>query len=155
VAVVASDGASGAPAEDGDIPNDEEVLRRLSDSGPSMIAMDLVTGERRPTSGAFKPDDDGISVYRRSLLELAGLGPQHVVRTPLNVVVGVQVKDLRDIELDVRDDPWPSDIDEAEHPRNAAHALITGLETLGKNQRRRKQKALVALPSIRFVFREI
>lgn len=150
--VVASDDASGASADgDGEIPNDEEVFRRLSDSGPSMIAIDLVTGERRPTSGAFKPDEDGISVYRRSLLESAGLGPRDVVKSPLNIVVGVRVEELRDIELDVRDDPWPIGIEDADHPRNAAHALITGFEALGKNPRRRKQKELVGLPSIRFV----
>jgi hypothetical protein len=37
-----------------------------------MLAVDVVTGERRPTSGAFKPDADRVSVYRQSLLPQQG-----------------------------------------------------------------------------------
>lgn len=85
------------------------------------------------------------------LLDAAGLGPDDVVRNPWNLVVSVDVGDIRSIRLGARDDPWPADIDEPEHPRNAAHALITGLERLGKNGRRRRQKDLVLLPSITFV----
>ena len=116
-----------------------------------MVAVDLETGERRPTSGAFKPDEDGLSVYRRGLLDAAALGPNDVVRNPWNLVVSVEVGDIRLIGLGARDDPWPADIDEPEHPRNAAHALMTGLERLGKGERRRRQKALALLPSITFV----
>lgn len=81
----------------------------------------------------------------------AGLTPRDIVRNPLNLVVGVDVGDVRSIALGVRDDPWPPDIDEPEHPRNGAHALITGLERLGTSERRRRQKELVVLPSITFV----
>ncbi len=116
-----------------------------------MVAVDLETGRRRPTSGAFKPDDDGVSVYRRALLTAARLGPDDVIRHPWNLVVSVDVGDVRSIGLGARDDPWPPDIDEPEHPRNAAHALITGLESLSRGHRRRRQKDLVTLPSITFV----
>ncbi len=139
------------PRDDPAIPDSDTLYRRLSDAGPSMVAVDLETGERRPTSGAFKPDEDGVSVYRRGLLDAAGLGPDDVVRNPWNLVVSVDVGDIRSIRLGACDDPWPADIDEPEHARNAAHALITGLERLAKNERRRRQKDLVLLPSITFV----
>jgi len=120
--------------DDPSIPDADALYRRLSDSSPSMVAYDQETGERlRPSSGAFKPDPDGVSVYRRSRLEEDGLSGQDVARHPWNLVASVDVGEVRSIALGVRDDPWPSDIDEAEHPRNRAHALITGLERLGKN----------------------
>lgn len=137
--------------DDPRIPDTDALYRRLSDSRPSMVAVDLETGARRPSSGAFKPDEDGVSVYRRGLLTVTGLGPDDVVRHPLNLVVSVDVRDVRSIGLGARDDPWPSDIDEPDHPRNAAHALITGLERLSRGERKHRQKALVALPSITFV----
>jgi hypothetical protein len=150
--VSAVEGSSGPdPLDDPKIPDSDALFRRLSDSGPSMVAVDLETGERRPTSGAFKPDDDGVSVFRRGLLQAAGLGPDDIIKRPWNLVVSVEVGDVRSIGLGARDDPWPSDIDEPQHPRNAAHALIVGLERLGRNERRRRQKALVALPSVTFV----
>ena len=90
-------------------------------------------------------------MYRRGLLEQNGLGPEDVITGPRNLVVGVEVGDVRSIGLGAWNDPWPSDIPDPEHPRNAAHALITGLEHLGKKARLRRQQALVVLPSIEFV----
>lgn len=137
--------------DDADIPNEEVVYRRLRDAGPSFVAVDQLTGVRRPSSGAFQPDDDGVSVYRRSILLANDLGPDDVRNAPLNLIASVEVGDLRSITLGVRDDPWPADIDEPDHPRNAAHALIKGLEALGKNPRRRRQKQLVALASVTLI----
>lgn len=142
---------STARLDDPAIPDSEVLYRRLSDGGPNMVVVDLETGTRRPSSGAFKPDQDGISVYRHQLLAGAGLGPNALVRDPLNLVVAVDVGEVRSIDLGVRDDPWPTGIPEQEHPRNAAHALITGFEGLGQGARKRRQQALVTLPSIRFV----
>lgn len=133
------------------IPNREVLYRRLSDPGSSMVAIDQVTGARRPSSGAFKPDADGVSVYRRQLLEQAGLGPEALITAPQNLVVGVEVGDVRSIGLGAWNDSWPADVPDPQHPRNAAHALITGLEHLGKKARLRRQQALVALPSMDFV----
>lgn len=145
-------GADEEPADDDPSISDGDALyRRLSDSTPSMVAYDQETGERRPSSGAFKPDADGVSVYRRSRLEEEGLSASDVVRQPWNLVVSVDVGDIRSIALGVHDDPWPFDVDEPEHPRNGAHALITGLQHLGKKARRRRQQELVGLPSITFV----
>lgn len=140
-----------APLDDPSIPNDDVLYRRLADSGPNMVVTDLEIGERRPTSGSFQPDDDGISVFRRSVLRANKLGPDDLIKHPQNLVVSVDVADVRSIELGVRNDPWPSDIDDADHPRNAAHALITGFEQLSHKERRRRQKKLVTLPSITFV----
>jgi hypothetical protein len=116
-----------------------------------MVAIDQVTGVRRPSSGAFKPDSDGVSVYRRSLLDRDGLGPEDVMTSPRNIVVGLEVGDVRSIGLGTWNDPWPTDIPDPDHPRNAAHALITGLEHLGRKARLRRQQALVAVPSLKFV----
>lgn len=138
--------------DDESIPNAEVLYRRLADPGGSMVAIDQVTGVRRPSSGSFKPDADGVSVYRRGLLEQSGLGPEDVITGPRNLVVGVEVADVRSIGLGAWNDPWPTGIPDPEHPRNAAHALITGLEHLGKKTRLRRQQALVALPSIEFVY---
>jgi len=37
--------------DDADIPNEEVVYRRLRDAGPSFVAVDQLTGVRRPSSG--------------------------------------------------------------------------------------------------------
>ena len=56
-----------ANGDDPSIAGDEVVLRRVK-AKPSMVVTDSLTGAVRPSSGAFKPDDDGISVYREQLL---------------------------------------------------------------------------------------
>ncbi len=119
-----------------------------------MVAVDQATGERRPSSGSFKPDADGVSVYQESVVRAHGLGPADLVRSSLNLVVEVLVGELRTIELDVQPDPWPGDTDDPNHPRNAAHALIVGMEQLAKKARLNKQRALVRLASIRFAYPE-
>jgi hypothetical protein len=137
------------------VPDDDAVYRRLSDSSPAMVYVDPVTGERRPTTGAFlaKRDEDGVSVYREQLLVAAGLGPADVVTASQNLVVSVGVADVRSVTpLDVRDDPWPGDVPDPTHPRNAAHALVVGWIGLSKSQRRERQLALVNAPSLTFVY---
>lgn len=143
------------PESSGDDPgisDNESVYRRLSDNSPSMIAVDLKTQERRPTSGAFMPDADGVSVYRKSILESAHLTAADLKRAPQNLVVSLGVDEIRTVaRLGVRDDAWPVDTDDPSHPRNGAHALIVGWQGLGKNQRRERQRTLARLPSLRFV----
>jgi hypothetical protein len=142
------------PTVEGDdpaIPDDETLLRRLSDAGPNMVAVDPLTGVRRPSSGAFKPDPD-VSVYRTSVLASHGLDAQALVKAPHNLVVSIEVSDVRrHAGLGVRADPWPQDIEDPRHLRNAAHALIIGWSGLSKNQRRERQRALATAPSLRFV----
>jgi len=118
-----------------------------------MIAIDALTGLRRPSSGAFKPDDDGVSVYRESRLIENELTAADVVRAPQNLVVAITVADVRSIPpLGVRDDPWPVDIPDEEHLRNAAHALIVGWNGLTRSERRRHQQQLTECPSLEFIF---
>ncbi len=127
------------------IPDDDTLYRRLSSDKPDMVSVDRATGERRPSSGAFKPDADGLSVFRRSKLEKAALTVKDVATQPQNVIVSVTVAEVRSIEaLDVCDDPWPKDIPDAEHPRNGAHALIVGW-TGGRKIRHRLQVRLAEL----------
>jgi hypothetical protein len=143
----------GGDSDDPAIADDDRLYRRLSDSSPNMIAVDVLTGARRPSSGAFKPDDDGVSVYRESLLQRDSLEAVDVVRAPQNLVVALPVGAVRSIRpLGVRDDPWPTGIPNEDHPRNAAHALIKGWNGLSTGERRRRQRALAALPSIEFIY---
>lgn len=131
---------------------DDAVLRRISDGGPNMVAVDSITGERSPTSGAFKPDDDGVSVFRERRLADVGLGPNAIVRREVNLVVRLPVSAVRSIEpLDVKDDPWPCDVDDLENPAYVAHALIVGWEGFGKKQRLSRQRLLASHPDLAFV----
>jgi hypothetical protein len=136
------------------IPDEDSVLRRLSDSGPNMVVVDQLTGARRPSSGAFKPDVDGVSVYRRSRLVAKRLTEADLVRAPQNLVVELGIGEIRCLaRLDVKDDPWPADtLVEPRHPRQAAHALIVGWDGLSRGEKRARQQTLAALPSLRFVY---
>ena len=129
------------------LPEDDAVYRRLSDTGPSMVYIDPVTGEQRPTSGAFKPDADGVSVYSRMAMSAVGVEPADLLVRSGNVVVELPVSAVRDSEppLDAVGDPWPADIPEPDHPRNAAHALVVGFDGLTKGQRKRAQDHLVRI----------
>jgi hypothetical protein len=153
--VTVGGGAPAVPApcdDDPAIPDSESVYRRLSDTGPSMIAVDLATHKRRPTSGAFKPDAEGVSIYRKSKLDAAALTHTDLVRGPQNVVVSLEVGEIRSVaHLAVRDDPWPADVDDPSHARNSAHALIVGWSGLSKNQRIERQRTLTRLPSLNII----
>lgn len=143
------------PGDDRPILDDDAVYRRLSDSSPAMLYVDPITGGRRPTTAVFhvKPDEDGVSVYRERVLHGHGLTAADVVKAPQNLVASLGVGDVRSaVPLDVRDDPWPEDIPDHLHPRNAAHALIVGWAGLTKSQRKEHQVALVNAPSLHFVY---
>jgi hypothetical protein len=116
-----------------------------------MIAVDALTGVRRPSTAAFQPDEDGVSVYRFSLLLAAGLTPADLCMKPGHLVVGLSVEDVRRLELGVREDSWPADVEDPSHPRHGAHALITGLEQLARGERKQRQRALVTCESLRFL----
>ena len=130
------------------IPDEDSIFRRLG--GSRMTCIDSVTGEERPTSGAFMPDpnEDGVSVYRASVLDAMGLTWTVVIRNQSTRVVELGVSDVRAIEpLDVEPDPWPNEMDEADHARNAAHALITGWVGHSKNQRHKLAQSLAKVAS--------
>jgi hypothetical protein len=151
---VTDDSEYPAPIEDDpSIPGDEVLYRRLSYTGGAWVVPDKITGVHRPSSAGFDPDTDGLSVFRRTLLlELEPpLGPADVALRPYDVVVGFTVEDVRSLKLGVRDDLWPKDVEDPDHPRYAAHALITGLIGLGRNARRRRQQQLTQVASMKFV----
>jgi hypothetical protein len=138
--------------EDAAIVEDNETLyRRLADSGRDFVSRDSITGEwLRPSSGAFKPDNDGVSVYRQAILEMNGLTADDCATTHRHVVVGFLAGEVRAVEpLDVIPDAWPSDVDDPGHTMNAAHALIIGWGGLkSKKVRLRAQRALSRLASM-------
>jgi hypothetical protein len=145
--------STSAEDDDPEIPNEEILYRRLSYAGGEWVVRHQVTGERRASSGGFTPDTDGISVFRRTLLRALEppLGPADVALRPDDVVVGFSVSDVRSLSLGVRDDLRPKDVPDPDHPRYAAHALIVGLDGLGRNARINKQKKLAGVPSMTFV----
>ena len=94
------------------------------------------------------PDDDGVSVYRLVILEANGHTWRDVVKTRWNRVVELEVTGVRAIApLDVLPNPWPQGVDEPEHLRNAAHALITGWAGLSKKERHRLAQGLAQIAS--------
>lgn len=140
--------------DDRGIPDDEVLYRRLSYDGGAWVLRDNVTGERiRPVSGGFDPDTDGVSVFRRGILQELDppLGPADVALHPDDIVVGFTVEDVRQLSLGVRDDAWPKDVLDPDHPRYAAHALVVGLDELGRNARTKRQRKLAVVPSMEFV----
>jgi hypothetical protein len=135
----------------GDIPeifDDDIMYRRLY---PGWVVTDSITGERRPISGAFEPDADGVSVYGHMILAAQGLSARDVALKPDQSVAGFSVGELRSIGLDIRPDPWPLDVPDPEHKRNAAHALVLGLNELGAKQQLKRRRNLATLPSMKIM----
>ena len=100
------------------------------------------------SSGAFTPDDDGISVYRETLLSRAGLEVRAVVRHPLNAVASLPASAVRGMQLDVVPDPQPPTSADLDPRLGVAHALIVGFASLTKGQRRRRQRDLAAAAQV-------
>ena len=134
------------------LAEDDGVLRRISDSNPNMVTTDRITGERRPSSGVFHPDGDGVSVYSRQVMQQIGVVPADLLVRRGNLLVQLPVTAIRSLgdgdgqrPLDVIADPWPDDVLTPDHPRHAAHALIVGLGDLPKSRRRDLQRELAML----------
>ena len=144
-----------AASTDGDselIEDDDSVFRRVPAGNPSMVVPDQDTGGRRISSAAFaaKRHEDGLSVYLHSRLVELGLGLADVAIRPKTLIVELGVAEIRELPpLDVVADPWPKDAPDPEHPRNGAHALITGWRELSRNDRRELQRALAMAARIR------
>jgi hypothetical protein len=131
------------PGDQLDIPDEEVLYRRLSDDSPNMVTIDRTTGLGRPSSGAFKPDDDGVSVFRESVLRRHHLSADVVAdRSIGQLIATIRVGQVRQESLGVRDDSWPPEVPDPSHPKWEAHALIVGFEGLSKNERIRKQRQL-------------
>ena len=141
----------GAPPARPPLAADDAVFRRIPDD-PNMLATDRVTGDRRPSSGAFKPDADGVSVYSETELHTANLTYQAVFVSSTGFVARLPVSAIRAVTgLDAVSDPWPRDVPDPDHPRNAAHALITGWAGIPKGTRLDRQKALATSPELRLI----
>jgi hypothetical protein len=82
-------------------------------------------------------------VYIKSILNEYELVERDVQTRPESGVLSLLVGDVRDEKLGVVRDPWPKHAGDQDHPRNAAHALIVGFQSLSKSQLRLKQSALV------------
>jgi hypothetical protein len=133
-------------SDDAPVKDDEELYRRIARHGDtSMMVTDEASGATRASSGAFRLDSDGCSVYRRSMLEAHDLSAEALVRDPLNVVVSITAFAVRNVRLGVRPDPWPPDSDG--HPRDVAHALVVNPNELGKKPLHRALQTL-ALGSV-------
>ncbi|MFB7982473.1 hypothetical protein [Streptomyces vinaceus] len=138
--------------DDSTIPDDELLLRWVPAFSPTHLVRDSATNEViGPSSAAFAPDTDGASVYLDSLVQARNLTPVDVTHAVTDSVWTLPVEQVRALNLGVRRDPWPQDVDDPEHPRYAAHALITGLIGLSKKQRIRAQKGLANSASLKCV----
>ncbi|WP_141689522.1 hypothetical protein [Streptomyces sp. DI166] len=130
-------------SEEQEILDGDLLWRRVNTKVPSMIRRDSVTQEELgPSSAAFKPHDDGTSVYVRRILDEHRVEPTGLSEDPHDSIWELEVKGVRDQDLDVVPDPWPPDVPEPEHPRHAAHALIVGWQGLSQNQIGKKAKEL-------------
>jgi hypothetical protein len=145
------------PLVQGKSLNDSDAVIRRVPAQPSMMTKDRKTGVRRPSSGAFMPDDDGISVYSVWALGKCRLDDavarkkdsDSLATVPVSQVRGLRVPQNSQAELDVVGDPWPTHDDPAdEHPRDAAHSLITGLGDLSRKAQRAFQQELAKVCAV-------
>jgi hypothetical protein len=138
-----------APGDQLNIPDEEVIHRRLSDDSPNMVTIDKATGSRRPSSGAFKPDEDGVSVFRESLLRERGLSAEVIADRSLGqLIASIKVGQVRQGEMGVRDDPWPPNVPDPTHFKWESHALIVGFKGLSKTERIRKQRLLASQATV-------
>jgi hypothetical protein len=119
---------------------EDELLRRLpSISNADFVVQNTETGECTFSSACFKlhPNEDGLSVFSRTVMERNGLACADVCCDPLNAVISIPGSEPYDQGLSTEPDPWPpSGVPQPEHLRNAAHMLIKGIDTLTKGPRR-------------------
>lgn len=126
---------------------DSETLCRRIPEIPSMWAPNKESGGRRPSSGAYKPDSDGLSVYLLSVLAAHGLPVSAVRARDDDAVCGNEVTDLHPMKLSLRLDSYPADVPDPAAPRHVAHALVLGWPE-GEKARRRLQRRLAELAHV-------
>lgn len=116
----------------------DELLRRIpSLANEDFYAVNTDTGERHFTSACFKlrPGETGLSIFSKTIVERIQLTYADVCRNPLNAVASLPGSEPPERGLRTDPDPWPEDAPEPEHRRNAAHALINGIDALPKGER--------------------
>lgn len=145
------------------ISNDDWIYRWVPTVVPAMLSRSsdgegLIIG---PTSAAFSPDTDGTSVFLESALSTNSLGAVDIIHAATDSVWAISVGEVRELSspgdgvsfgLDVVMDPFPQDVDDPEHPRYIAHALIIGLLELGKKPQHRARKSLSTAQSLKCVY---
>jgi hypothetical protein len=132
-------GNDGAPDVDDDSIADHDIVyRRVRDDGVNVVLAESV---ERPSSAAFEPDADGLSVFLHSVLESASAGVSRIVEGMAGEyrIAALAVSDLRAMGLGVVRDPNPDDAQD--HPVNPAHALVT-FPALSNNELRRLRRKL-------------
>ena len=87
-------------------------------------------------------------MYRHDILLEYGLDARALVKKPLTGVVSLRAAAVRAEDLDLEPDPRPEETDDPGHDRNAAHALITGLSELTRNQQYRTADRLAKLATV-------
>jgi hypothetical protein len=106
-----------ADMDDGSIPNDAGLLRRIH---PDHVIEDKNLGRRRPMSGAFT--DKEMSVDAEPILRQHGLDLSFSLRNwPTFSLARFHAGDARAKGLSVVHDPCPD-----EQPDNPAHTLVIG-----------------------------
>lgn len=116
----------------------DELLRRIpSLANEDFYAVNTMTGEKFFTSACFKlrPGETGLSIFSKTIVERVQLSYADVCRNPMNAVASLSGSEPPQRGLRTEPDPWPKDAPEPEHLRNAAHALINGIDALPKPQR--------------------
>lgn len=109
-----------------------------------MWALNQESGARRPSSGAYKPDADGLSVYMLGVLTAHRLPVSAVRARDDDAVYGHEVADLYALALSLRPDPYPAGVPDPAAPRHVAHALVLGWPE-NEKARRRLQRRLAEL----------
>jgi hypothetical protein len=117
---------SSADLSEAEILGDELLRRVPSLSHADFVVRNTETGEYRFSSVCFKfrSDEDGLSVFSRTVMERNGFQCADVCCNPLNAVISIPGSEPDAQGLSTVPDPWPADVPEPEHPRNAAHMLV-------------------------------
>jgi hypothetical protein len=110
-------------------------------------AVNTETGERRLSSACFKlrSDETGLSIYSETIIQRLELSYADVCRKPHNAVASIPGSEPPKHGLRTEPDPWPDDAPEPEHPRNAAHAVISGIPDLAKPARNQLARDLAKI----------
>lgn len=99
---------------------------------PSHLKVDQATGKvLRPSSAAFSPDEDGLSVYLDSVLAARRVALPALRTKPEQALAGLDEAAITDAGLSVAADPDGLD---PNTDRGAAHALIKGWEAMSKRE---------------------
>src|SRR3712207_6513705 len=102
---------------------DEVYVHRRIPVRPQLLQVDQATSEIvRPSSAAFEPDEDGLSVYIHAKLKRLGLRPSDVRTAADQVVAGLRERDISSVNLALQ---AQEDLDDP-HLRGKAHGLLQG-----------------------------